>query len=219
MSQQQESGGVQPNVNPSLQPNLNSVPRAGSSEEPQLSQPQSAGGSAHQQQLTEAQIAANYEIGTAEHLKYYRSLHYAAKRGDWESAKSFIEKDPNALAARITVDSKTVLHVAALCDQWEFILQLLELVSSPESVAVQDKIGNTVLHYVAQGGSLKTAKALVQKNAHLPEINDNMGHPPLLSSIRSENKELIWYLASITSVDLSRWILRILIQSGYHGKN
>ncbi|KAK0596319.1 hypothetical protein LWI29_014618 [Acer saccharum] len=72
-----DSGGVQPNVNPSLRPNLDSVPRAGSSEEPQLSQPQSAvqellsggvqpnvnpGGSAHQQQLTEAQIAANYEI-------------------------------------------------------------------------------------------------------------------------------------------------------------
>ncbi|KAK1549134.1 hypothetical protein Q3G72_026601 [Acer saccharum] len=65
-----ESGGVQPNVNPSLQPNLDSVPRAGSSEEPQLSQPQSAadggvqpnvnpGGSAHHPQLTETQSAPN----------------------------------------------------------------------------------------------------------------------------------------------------------------
>ena len=38
-----ESGGVQTNVNPSLQPNIDSVPRAGSSEEPQLSQPRNAG--------------------------------------------------------------------------------------------------------------------------------------------------------------------------------
>ncbi|KAK4838222.1 hypothetical protein QYF36_012034 [Acer negundo] len=81
-SSTQASGGVQPNVN--------------------------SGGSAHQQKFTEAEIAVNYEIGTSEHLKYYRSLHNAAKRGDWESAKSFIEMDPNALAATITVDSKTV---------------------------------------------------------------------------------------------------------------
>ena len=161
--------------------------------------------------------------GTAEHLKYYRSLHNAAKRGDCESAKSFIEKDPNALTARITVDSKTVLHVAALCDQWEFILQLLELVSSPESIAVQDKKGNTVLHYVAEGGSLKTAKALVQKNAVLPQIGNNKRVPPLLRSIWSENKELVWYLSSMTNVDLSPFstpfVLDTLIQSGYHGKN
>ncbi|TXG68625.1 hypothetical protein EZV62_003560 [Acer yangbiense] len=189
-------GGVQPNVNP--------------------------GGSAHQQQLTEAQIAANYEIGTAEHLKYYQSLHNAAKRGDWESAKSFIEMDPNALTARITVDSKTVWHVAALCDQWEFILKLLELGSSPESIAVQDKIGNTVLHYVAQDGSLKTAKALVQKNADLPQIGINIRVPPLLNSIWSESKELVWYLSSMTGVDLpldsTTFILRTLILSGYHGQ-
>ncbi|KAK4836817.1 hypothetical protein QYF36_000425 [Acer negundo] len=165
----------QPNVNPSLQPNIDSVPRAGSSEEPQLSQPQSA------------------------------------------------EKDPNALAARITVDSKSVFHVAALCDQWEFILKLLELVSSPESIAVKDKIGRTVLHYVALGGSLKTAKALVQKNAGLPQIGDSYGDPPLLHSSWSENKELVWYLSSMTSPDLSPdatpFILRTLILSGYHGRN
>ncbi|TXG68622.1 hypothetical protein EZV62_003557 [Acer yangbiense] len=278
-----ESGGVQPNVNPSLQPNLDSVPRAGSSEEPQLSQPQSAadggvqpnvnpGGSAHHPQLTETQSAPN-EIGTAEHLKYYRSLHNAAKIGDCESAKSFIEKDPNALTARITVDSKTVLHVAALCDQWEFILQLLELVSIPMYLVacrfvmsngfamitiwtwftiamsrtmwiatgelicdvigeliwdlvfsgfaiVQDKKGNTVLHYVAEGGSLKTAKALVQKNAVLPQIGNNKRVPPLLRSIWSENKELVWYLSSMTSLDLSPYstpyVLHTLILTGYH---
>ncbi|KAK1550732.1 hypothetical protein Q3G72_023835 [Acer saccharum] len=72
----------QPNVNPSLQPNKDSVPKAGSSEERQLSQPQSAvsggvnpnfnpGGSAHQQQLTEAQIAANYEIGFKSYTGYF----------------------------------------------------------------------------------------------------------------------------------------------------
>ena len=162
--------------------------------------------------------------GTAEHLKYYRSFHNAAIRGDWESAKSFIEKDPNALTARITEDSKTVWHVAALCDQWEFILKLLELVSSPESIAVRSQGGHTVLHYVALGGSLKTAKALVQKNPGLPQMGDYESNvPPLLHSIWSESKELVWYLSSMTNLDFSLdWSPRFLcalILSGYHGKN
>ena len=38
-----KSEGVQPNVDPSLQPNFDNMSRAGSSVEPQLSQPQSAG--------------------------------------------------------------------------------------------------------------------------------------------------------------------------------
>ncbi|KAK3220188.1 hypothetical protein Dsin_014158 [Dipteronia sinensis] len=134
-----ESEGVQLNVNPSFQQNNDSVPRAGSSEEPQLPQPKnavSAGvqpinvnqeGSDHQQQLTEAQIAANYEIGSAEHLNYYRQLYLAAQRGEWETAKKFIELDPNALPATITTITKeTVLHVAAFSWQWEFVLKLLE---------------------------------------------------------------------------------------------
>ncbi|KAK4839489.1 hypothetical protein QYF36_022332 [Acer negundo] len=169
------------------------------------------------------------ELWTGERLKYYLPLHNAAKRGDWERAKSFIDHDPNALTAQITVDSQTALHVAAYCCQWGFILKLLELLSSPESIAVQDEEGSTVLHYVAQGGSLKTAKALVKKNAVLIQIVDSDGDPPLLSSISSaENKELVWYLSLITRVDSPTFpffipslprILYNLIQSGYYGKN
>ncbi|TXG68631.1 hypothetical protein EZV62_003566 [Acer yangbiense] len=245
--QQAESEGVQPNHNNNMPNSISEEPinrlpsnlggsahqsqlfymSNSSSDEPILQLPSNLGGSAHQpDQLSEpkseseSEPESEPEIWSAENLKYYRSFHNAAKRGDWESAKSFIENDPDALAARITADSKTVFHVAALCDQWGFILKLLELVSSPESIAVQDKYGKTVLHYVAQGGSLKTAKALVQKNVGLPQIGDNRRDPPLFHSIWSESKELIWYLSSKTSVDLSPdltpWILRTLILSGYH---
>ncbi|KAK2653769.1 hypothetical protein Ddye_013625 [Dipteronia dyeriana] len=223
----------QPNVNPSLQKNKDSVTKAGSSEERQLPQPQSAvsggvqpnvnpGGSTHQQ---EAQIAANHELGSAEHLKYYRPLYLAAHRGDWETAKSFIEHDPNALTATITVITKqTVLHVAAFCWQWEFVLKLLEL-TSPESIVAPTQYGLTVLHYAVQGGSLKTAKALVEKNPDLLQMVNNYGNPPLFFSIWSGNKELVWYLSLKTRVDSPTFpffipsLLRILynlIKLGYH---
>ncbi|KAK3220200.1 hypothetical protein Dsin_014170 [Dipteronia sinensis] len=146
------------------------------------------------------QIAA-HEIWSAERLNYYRSLYLAAQRGDWETAKSFIEHDSNALTATITaISEETVLHVAAFCSQWEFVLKLLEL-TSPESIVMQSLSGKTVLHHAALGGSLKTVKALVQKNNVLLQIGDDNGDLPLLYATWSGNKELVWYLSLITRVD------------------
>lgn len=158
--------------------------------------------------------------GTSGDHKRYRQLYLAAQRGDWKNAKSFIERDPNALNARITAGGLTVLQVAAYCCRWGFVLKLLELLS-PESIAVQDKNENTVLHYVAAGGSLETAKALVRKNAHLIQMANNLGQLPLFYSIYSENNELMWYLTLITRVDSPSLpkIIRALTESGSLGKN
>ncbi|KAH7565477.1 hypothetical protein JRO89_XS09G0215300 [Xanthoceras sorbifolium] len=202
MSQQQERGDLQPNdVNPSLQPNPYNAPSHGSSEEPHLSQAQNIPG---------------------EHLIYYRPLVQAAQSGDWKSFKIFVDLDPNALTAIITPNtSQTVFHVAAERCQWKLVLQLLELIESPESLAVQDVDGWTVLHFVALGGSLKTAKALVKKNSDLLQVVDNSGDLPLIYSLFSDNKELMWYFTLLTRVESSSLprILRALIASGYPGKN
>ncbi|KAK4837757.1 hypothetical protein QYF36_008229 [Acer negundo] len=136
---------------------------------------------------------------TGESYCSYLPLFNAAQKGDWKSAKSnFFDEDPDALTIGITCLSQTALHVAAISCQWGFILKLLEPLSR-EAIAVQDRFGNTILHYVAAGGSLKTAKALVQKNPDLPQMKDKNGHLPLITSIWSEsNKELAWYLSLIT---------------------
>ncbi|KAL5824377.1 hypothetical protein ACOSQ3_020440 [Xanthoceras sorbifolium] len=199
MSQQQGSGDGQPNVNPPLQSNPQNTPSHGILEEQHLSQAQNI-------------------AGTGESLNYYRPLFSAAQSGDWKSAKSFIDRDPNALTARIrAVTSETVFHVAALSCQWGFVLKLLELNVSPELLAAQDDLGNTVLHYVAQGGSIKTVKALVKNNSDLLQIVNNIGHLPLFHSLFSDSKELVWYLTLITRVESpsSLEILRSLIGSGY----
>ncbi|KAL5824381.1 hypothetical protein ACOSQ3_020444 [Xanthoceras sorbifolium] len=92
----------------------------------------------------------------------------------------------------------------------EFVLNLLELVVSPESLAAGDTKGMTVLHYVAYGGSLKTAKALVRKNPNLPQIVNIVGQLPLYCSIFNGSKEMVWYFTSITKVDLPASLLNIL---------
>ena len=162
--------------------------------------------------------------GTAEHLNYYRPLFHAAERGDCKTAKSFIDNDPRALIAEISIHLGTVLHIAAHCCQWKFVLMLLELdVSTPQSIAKKNAPRATVLHYVAEGGSLKTAEALVEKNADLPQMVDNKGYLPLLYSISSESKELVRYLSLKTRVESPNFpyfipelpvILHTLIQAG-----
>ncbi|KAH7565467.1 hypothetical protein JRO89_XS09G0212900 [Xanthoceras sorbifolium] len=167
-------GGVQPSVNPSLQPNPENVASHGNSEEPHSFQAQHIPG---------------------ELLNHYRPLFNAAQSGNWESAKSFIDNDPNGLTARIT---------------------------AVKSLAAGDTKGMTVLHYVAYGGSLKTAKALVRKNPNLPQIVNIVGQLPLYCSIFNGSKEMVWYFTSITKVDLPASLLNILhslIIPGYFGKN
>ncbi|TXG68605.1 hypothetical protein EZV62_003540 [Acer yangbiense] len=213
-----ESEGVQPNVSPSWQSNSSSV-------KPVNQLPSNLGGSAHQPQLYEAEIARR-KIWTAEHLNYYRPLFHAAERGDCKTAKSFIDNDPRALTAEISIHLGTVLHIAAHCCQWKFVLMLLELdVSTPQSIAKKNASRATVLHYVAEGGSLKTAEALVEKNADLPQMVDNKGYLPLLYSFSSESKELVRYLSLKTRVESPNFpyfipelpvILHTLIQAGYH---
>ncbi|TXG68628.1 hypothetical protein EZV62_003563 [Acer yangbiense] len=213
-------GLVQPNVNPGgrlsptqslgVQPNVN----------PGQSVPQDVnpGG-----RLSPTQSEDQFDIWTADGRNHYRPLYEAAQKGYWQAAISFIDGDWNVLTAKITaLNGQTVLHVAACCLQWEFILNLLEHITSPESIAVKTDIsGKTVLHYVAQGGNLKTAKALVQKNSNLLQIKDKHGCLPLFHSISSGNEKLVRYLSSETTYEFSSdpsfpEILRYLIISGYH---
>lgn len=59
---------------------------------------------------------------------YYRPLWEAASTGDWESAKRFFQRDSASKTAKITSISETVLHIAALNAQDQFLVNLVELV-------------------------------------------------------------------------------------------
>ncbi|KAI9162624.1 hypothetical protein LWI28_029038 [Acer negundo] len=237
MSQQAENEGVQPNhnnsvTNSSLEEPINQLPynllgRGGRGDISQSFEAFQIAYTNSYHSLTKKESIVDCK-GTAEHLNYYRPLFNAAQRGDWNTAKSFINNDPYALTAQISIHLGTVLHIAAECCQWKFILMLLELdVSTPQSIAVQNVIGNTVLHYVAEGGSLKTAKALVEKNPDLLQMVDDLENLPLLNSIYSKSKELVWYLSLKTRVESPSYpffipeltqILRTLILSDYPGR-
>ena len=156
----------------------------------------------------------------------YRHLLIALLKGDWDFAKEFFREHPDAMTARITTLAMTALQVLAVGGQRHLIEELVQCMP-PEELAVQDSAGFTALHYVALGGNVRAAKALVTRNSSLTQIPNSAGHTPLLLAMSSALcKELVWYLAIATtdespacpfSGSFSGYLVALLTAAGYHG--
>ncbi|XP_045821446.1 uncharacterized protein LOC123914367 isoform X2 [Trifolium pratense] len=132
---------------------------------------------------------------------YYQPLHLAILKGDWKSTKAFLDNDPTALTAKVTVHGRTALHVAAVGAQWKLVEKLAQHQQMPAEVLEElDFMGCTCLHYVAMGQSVDAAKALVAKNPSVTQVIDFKGFTPLMYSITSTQcKEMVGYLVLNTS--------------------
>jgi hypothetical protein len=49
----------------------------------------------------------------------------AILKGDWKSTKAFLDNDPSALTAKVTIHGRTALHVAAVGAQWKLLEKLV----------------------------------------------------------------------------------------------
>jgi ankyrin repeat protein len=157
---------------------------------------------------------------------YYQPLDIAILKGDWESTKAFLDRDPSALTAKITTLGRTALHVAAVGAQWILIEKLVQLMPA-NMLAEPDLMGYTCLHYVAMGKSVDAAKALVIKNPSLTQETDFKGFTPLIHSITSTRcKEMVWYLVLNTTDErpgcpfsgpCTSRLVALLSDAGFHG--
>ncbi|XP_024017263.1 uncharacterized protein LOC21410003 [Morus notabilis] len=157
-------------------------------------------------------------------LDYYLPLYKAALEGNWEAAKRFLDNDPSAAIASITLLSFTALHVAASEGHTEFLEKLVGLMST-EAMAAGDMEGQTALHIAAISGSLGAAVALVKRNPRLTGVVDHKGYTPLVLAARyASGSELVWYLTLTTTDEepgrpftgpLAADLVHMLISSGY----
>ncbi|XP_044500188.1 ankyrin repeat-containing protein ITN1-like [Mangifera indica] len=169
----------------------------------------------------------------------YRRLYHAAKNGDWKTAESFVRDNSDFVAslvgdntnlwlARLTsVTAETALMVTARSFQWEFVEKPVELLN-PEELAMRNSVGYTVLHFVAYSESVKTAEILVRKCRDLTQMVSTDEATPLLQAARrSLHKDMIWYLALVTRLELgsadcpftgnlSNELFRNLTYAGFH---
>lgn len=135
---------------------------------------------------------------------YYQTLMQDALKGDWESAERFFKQDSASKTAKITSRSETVLHIAALSAQDQFLEKLVELLFPyPEALEEVDCDGRTALHNAVLCGSIRMVKALVKSNTKLTRLADNKGRIPLgIAALEaSMHKEVAWFLAEKTTDD------------------
>ncbi|KAG6425962.1 hypothetical protein SASPL_110173 [Salvia splendens] len=95
------------------------------------------------------------------------ALYRSALRGDWQTAKRFVDQDPNAIKLRLGFSSETAIHVAATVRKPEFLSKLLDLISDDSVLALRDKFGDNPLHTAAAMGNYQAAEILVTRYPNL----------------------------------------------------
>lgn len=133
-------------------------------------------------------------------LKTYVHLYLAALKGDWKSAKAFLDSNPQAVRARITRRSETALHIAAGARHITFVEELVQLMEL-DDLALQNKVGNTALCFAAASGITRIAEVMVNKNRELPMIRGSKGATPLYMAALVGHRDMVRYLYSVTDDD------------------
>ncbi|PIN24768.1 hypothetical protein CDL12_02492 [Handroanthus impetiginosus] len=136
-------------------------------------------------------------------LNWYLPLYKAALKGDWESARSFFDQDPDAVTAKITKASETALHIAVGTGKAKnFVEELLNLISTEALVNLRDQAGQTALHYAAIFGNVEAAKLLVSKDPVLTNTQSGSFLLPIHLAAGYANKDMVSYLLTVTRDDM-----------------
>ncbi|XP_040992718.1 ankyrin repeat-containing protein ITN1-like [Juglans microcarpa x Juglans regia] len=96
----------------------------------------------------------------------YEPLHKALQSGDWNSAKQFLNLQPNSKSAKITTSGKTALHVSVEAGHVHIVEALVEVMSK-DDLEVQDNFGNTALLKATSTGQYKMVECILRKNKKL----------------------------------------------------
>ncbi|KAA8544476.1 hypothetical protein F0562_022484 [Nyssa sinensis] len=111
-------------------------------------------------------------------ISWYLPLFKATLRGDWDSAKKFIDQDEAAVTAKITLNLDTALHVAvgtAITGNTRAAVILVK--KSPALLYIKDGKGNVPVHYAAYSDKRDTLLYL------LSVTKDEIKHGPFEGQI------------------------------------
>ncbi|KAL9246026.1 hypothetical protein vseg_019610 [Gypsophila vaccaria] len=132
----------------------------------------------------------------------YLPLYKAAVEGKWRDAKIYLDKEPEALTARISIVSETALHIAVGTGKrgLDFVENLVKEMS-PEDLTLTDQHDETAFSLAAVVGNVEAAKILVSKNPNLPNISCTRGFP-INKAAQFSQKKMVKYLLTVTKADI-----------------
>ncbi|KAI3860406.1 hypothetical protein MKW98_011600 [Papaver atlanticum] len=136
--------------------------------------------------------------------KEHEDLYEAAKQGNWKRAEEIFNVNPGATMTDITIESETVLHIAADHTNWQFVENLVGLMPPKALEQKESRYGYTAVHTAAMEGNTKVVKLMLKKNQCLTKIRDNYGRIPLHTAVKfvsERQKEVVQYLYSATRYD------------------
>ncbi|MCL7031650.1 hypothetical protein MKW94_026340, partial [Papaver nudicaule] len=150
-----------------------------------------------------------------EYMKYSRLLHAVQKNKFqeqltdrngvmWRGAHKFFRDFPEALAAEITKDGSTALHVAVRLGRVDFVRELLKLMNQAQS-ELKTHQDDTAIAVAARGNNMEIVQMLVKSNPRLPLIGNEQGlHAVTIAAING-NETIMHYLYPNTEKTTEPW--------------
>ncbi|XP_052198765.1 uncharacterized protein LOC127805950 [Diospyros lotus] len=136
-------------------------------------------------------------------LSHYFPLYQAVQEGDWEGVKKFLEKEPDAIKAKIDTALETPLMLAVRSPHRNKVVKgLLGKMSEEDLEQFEHGKEQTILHRAACAGNIEAAMMLVNKNPRLPYIGRDSDGVPLGAAAFMANREMVSYLLSVTKEDI-----------------
>ncbi|CAL2249731.1 unnamed protein product [Prunus armeniaca] len=134
-------------------------------------------------------------------VKYAPYLYDSLKRGDWNAAKEFIDRHPEALTHRGSTSGGTALHEAIERTQLHIVEELLKLMTE-EDLEIQDDNGSTAFCYALQKGMAAIVASTVKKNEKLVTMrfNNVKDRTPVLVAYGLGHWEIARFLYSRTPI-------------------
>ncbi|KJV76768.1 ankyrin repeat domain-containing protein [Orientia tsutsugamushi] len=133
------------------------------------------------------------------------ALSLAIKHGDTKAVLDILNKNPDLVNFQQDGDFKTPLHTSVEHKQEEITKLLLE---RNANVTLQDKDGNTPLHFAARDHNLKMTKILLSYGNAIIDMQNNNGQTPLhLASTRPRTYQDPSDLLSTESLKIAQALL------------
>ncbi|KAL0008118.1 hypothetical protein SO802_009620 [Lithocarpus litseifolius] len=129
------------------------------------------------------------------------ALYKSLQIGDWNAAKEFLNRNPHAISAKITVRDKTALHVAAAAGHVHIVEELVKQMSE-ENLEIKDIYGYTALALAAYFGNYRIAECMLGKNKNLIRIAINSGDIPVVLALFNGHLKLARYLYLLTPPEI-----------------
>ena len=135
-----------------------------------------AGESDKEGSIVESDNEGSIDYGVEIYFDFYEDL----LRGNWNGARVFLNRHPQAISAKITVKEKTALHVAAEAGHVHIVEELVKQMSEENLEIKDNEDGDTALAQAAYIGNYRMAEGMLGKNENLITIGDDDGNIPVV---------------------------------------